>query len=135
MRIETPFNDEAMVKAIVDQLKMVTDLRGYSYHSAEEMLGVMVEEQHELLDAIHEGRGNITSSVLGELIDIAVVCIRGARSYMHGGQEVESVSDAMSEAWVEWNMGLTEMPKEPNSSFTQAFVKGVEFGRKWGGDK
>ncbi len=84
MRINKPFNDIEMLKAIESQLAAVTDRHGFKYHSAEELLGVLTEEYHEVIDAIRAGKGNITTDVLSELIDVAVVCIRGARSYLHG---------------------------------------------------
>lgn len=83
MKINKPLNDTEMLKVIHDQLERVTERHGFKYHSAEEMLGVISEEIHELLHAVHEGKGQVTTAVLGELIDVAVVCVRGARSYMH----------------------------------------------------
>jgi len=89
MKLNKPFNDEAMIEAITSQLALVTARHGHTYNSPEELLGVIMEEQHELLHAIHEGKGHVTTQALGELIDIAVVCIRGARAYMHGGGKNE----------------------------------------------
>lgn len=85
MQIDKPMTDDRVFELIREQLGQVTEKYAPTYNSAEELLGVITEEQHELLHAIHNGKGNITTAVLGELIDIAVVCIRGARSYMHGG--------------------------------------------------
>jgi hypothetical protein len=129
VKINTPFTDEDMIKAIVDQLTIVTERYALMYNSPEEMLGVMSEEQHELLHAIHEGRGQVTTAVLSELIDIAVVCVRGARGYIHGQAEKKGASDAMYEAWGEWHKGLEEMPTEPNPSFSHGFLAGIKHSR------
>ncbi len=85
MQIKKPLTDEAVIELITNQLKKVTERYSYQYHSAEEMLGVLTEEYHEVIDEVRAGKGHITSAVLGELIDLAVVCVRGARPYMHGG--------------------------------------------------
>ncbi len=83
MQINKPLTDDRVIELIREQLAQVTQKYAPEYSSAEELLGVMTEEYHELIDAIRSGKGHVTSAVLGELIDIAVVCIRGARSYMH----------------------------------------------------
>lgn len=85
MNVSKPLTDYRVFELIKEQLDRVTADHGYEYHSAEEMNGVLAEEAHELLHAVHEGKGHVTTDVLGELIDIAVVCIRGARSYIHNG--------------------------------------------------
>lgn len=85
MKINKPFTDEEIISAIINQLEMVTTKYGEKYNSAEELLGVLTEEYHELIEAVRNGKGVVTTRVLEELVDIAVVCVRGARSYMHGG--------------------------------------------------
>jgi FixJ family two-component response regulator len=131
MNIPKPFTDESMVNAILDQLARVTERHGQTYASAEELLGVIAEEQHELLHAIHEGKGEVTTKVLSELIDIAVVCVRGARAYLHGKEEKKSASDAMYESWKDWHKNLEDgiMPDAPNPSFSRGFLEGVRHGR------
>ena len=89
MKINKPFTDIEMIAAIESQLERVTKKHGLQYHSSEELFGVISEEVHELLHAIHEGKGHVTTAVLSELIDVATVCIRGARSYIHGGGVVK----------------------------------------------
>ena len=84
MKINKPFTDKEMINLVEDQLEMVTSRHGFKYHSAEEMLGVLTEEYHEVIEAIRAGKGHVSTAVLSELIDVATVCIRGARSYMHG---------------------------------------------------
>ena len=120
-----------MITAILDQLAIVTDRHGHTYNSSEELLGVIAEEQHELLHAIHERKGEVTTKVLAELIDIAVVCVRGARAYLHGKEEKKSASDAMYESWKDWHKGLEPdlMPDAPNPSFSHGFIEGVRHGR------
>lgn len=88
MKIKTPTTDESILELIKDQLGKVSAKHGHKYVSAEHLLGVIAEEQHELLHAIQQGKGNVTTEVLSELIDIAVVCIKGARSYMHNKQHI-----------------------------------------------
>ncbi|MBV5330382.1 MAG: hypothetical protein JZU65_22580, partial [Chlorobium sp.] len=73
---------------LTDQLRIVSEKYGDKYHSAEELLGVVTEEYHELIGAIREGRGQVTTMVLTEMIDLAVACIKGARSYIHGGEKL-----------------------------------------------
>jgi FixJ family two-component response regulator len=131
LKINKPFTDEDMIKAIVDQLKIVTERYALTYNSPEEMLGVMSEEQHELLHAIHEGRGQVTTSVLSELVDIAVVCVRGARGYIHGQAAKKGASDAMYEAWADWHKDIDAdaMPQSPNPSFSHGFLAGIKHSR------
>lgn len=83
MHIKTPVTDKSFLEMVTKQLGMVSAEHGHRYHSGEEMVGVLTEEYLEVLDAIRESKGKISSHVLSELIDIAVVCVRGARDYMH----------------------------------------------------
>lgn len=73
MKITAPLTDTQTLDLIEGQLEMVTARYSHSYHSAEEMLGVLTEGYHELIDAIRDGNGQITTTVLSELIYLAVV--------------------------------------------------------------
>lgn len=83
MNLQPPLTDDKIFDIIKTQLGMASAMNGHKYNSNEELLGSITEEQYELLQAINRGKGQVTTDVLKELVDIAVVCIRGARSYMH----------------------------------------------------
>ena len=88
MDLKPPIIDDNTFQIIKNQLGLVSAKHGYKYISAEHLLGVMVEEHHELIHAIHDGKGKITTAVLSELIDIAVVCVKGVRSYMQNESQL-----------------------------------------------
>ena len=79
MNIRTPMTDDTFIAMVKDRLGMVSAKHGHKYNSPEELRGVLGEEYDEVKEAIRAGRGEVTTDVLSELVDIAVVCVRGAR--------------------------------------------------------
>lgn len=81
-------HDIAFLAALKKRTAEATAAHGEVYHSPEELLGVITEEYHEFLHAVHEGKGTLSAHAVDELLDIAAVCMKGARKF-YGWQEMD----------------------------------------------
>lgn len=64
---------------LTSRLKKKSEKRGDdAYASRHETYGLLAEEVHELLDALHKNEGD---NFKEELLDIATVCILGVASH------------------------------------------------------
>jgi len=82
MKIDVPVTDESFLEMVKEQLAKVSAEYGHKYNSTNEFYGVLHEEVHEILHAVQEGKGFVTSELLGKMIKACSTIIRGSRSYM-----------------------------------------------------
>ncbi len=79
-------------RLLVEALQVRLDMHGTtSYASTHELLGSMVEEQKEFLDAVH---ANDAPGVVNELIDIGVVVMFGLASALAVADKGHSLAAA-----------------------------------------
>jgi len=90
LKIKIPVTDDSFCELIHEQLGRDSADSGHKYKSGEEILGALTKCQYLLLSAMHKGHGHVTSEVLGELVGIAAVAVKSARSYMHNNIENSS---------------------------------------------
>ena len=73
-------DDKAIERAFMDtehHMAFTLKKKGrHTFASRHEILGVLEEERHELVSAIHENK--LPSEVRGELLDLAIVCVFAA---------------------------------------------------------
>ena len=75
MRIPNEITDKAVLDLVASTAQIV-DGKHRAHVEPEHTLGVLTEEYHEYLFAVHSGTA---SAQFGELIDIMVTCLRGCR--------------------------------------------------------
>jgi len=73
---------EEQVELTLDQLRhriryQVEHFGKHSFASKHEILGLLTEEFHELVEAVRTEKGDYIPRVRNELFDIAIVCIFG----------------------------------------------------------
>jgi len=86
MQEQNEVTDEAFLEMCMEQLGAISARHGHKYNSAEEIIGAVSKSHFKLVHAVNGGNGKVTSLVLSELVGLAVVAIRGARSDMHGSE-------------------------------------------------
>jgi len=91
MNIPAKVTDEVFLEMIHEQLGRSSAKCGHKCCSVDELLGRMTKEQNNLMCAISRGNRKVSTEVLGKLTDIAVTCIRGARSYQHNNTQQANV--------------------------------------------
>jgi NTP pyrophosphatase (non-canonical NTP hydrolase) len=65
-----------------------------AYISNHETLGIVAEEYHELIDAVHQ---NDPVDVANELMDIAVAALFGVASMMEKEERLKAASEALQD--------------------------------------
>jgi len=81
MKIPNTINDATFHEMVTDHAKDISARHGYKFASTYELRGALNVKFSNLNKALDRGKGKITSGVLMSLVDLVVVCLRGARSY------------------------------------------------------
>jgi NTP pyrophosphatase (non-canonical NTP hydrolase) len=82
--------DTKQIELTLDQLRhriyyRLKQYGNHSFASKHEILGLVTEEYHELVDAVKTERDEYLPEVRNELLDIAVACIFGVTCIDHKG--------------------------------------------------
>ncbi len=80
MKIPNEITKESILEVAREQVLRVDRKHG-KHHSIAETVGLLAEEVAELIEAVRLAKGQVSTSVFSELMDVAVVALRGCELY------------------------------------------------------
>ena len=82
MQIPNDLTRKQIFNLLFEQLDRIDEKHG-PHECTAASVGYALEEFNEVVDALKISKGKASSAVVGEWIDLAVVCIRACDLYMH----------------------------------------------------